>query len=97
MSKRRTSRIRRNERKTKSRPIFTGKVQMTRDGFIFVVIEGQEDVFVKASKTRQALPTRGQQPPPLAGPGNLTGPGTCHAHRAAHDNKTTCAAYTGRP
>ncbi|MGN0202374.1 MAG: ribonuclease R family protein [Candidatus Cryptobacteroides sp.] len=35
----------------------TGKVQMTRDGFVFVVIEGEpdNDVFVKASKTRGAL------------------------------------------
>ena len=37
-------------------PQFVGKVQMTREGFIFVIIEGQdEDVFVKASKTRHAL------------------------------------------
>ncbi|MCQ2176467.1 MAG: ribonuclease R [Bacteroidales bacterium] len=37
-------------------PEFIGKVQMTREGFIFVLIEGQEDdVFVKASKTRNAL------------------------------------------
>ena len=37
-------------------PEFVGKVQMTREGFIFVIIEGQdEDVFVKASKTRHAL------------------------------------------
>ena len=29
---------------------------MTRDGFIFVIVEGQdEDIFVKASKTRNAL------------------------------------------
>ncbi len=35
---------------------YVGKVQMTRDGFIFVVIEGQdEDIFVKAAKTRHAL------------------------------------------
>lgn len=36
----------------------TGKVQMSRDGFVFVVPEGDEkdnDVFVKASKTRGAL------------------------------------------
>ena len=40
----------------KSFPIFVGKVQMTREGFIFVIIEGQDDdVFVKASKTRHAL------------------------------------------
>lgn len=37
-------------------PQFTGKVQMTRDGYIFVIVEGQdEDIFVKASKTRRAL------------------------------------------
>ena len=36
----------------------TGKVQMSRDGFVFVVPEGGEkdnDVFVRASKTRGAL------------------------------------------
>ena len=55
MSKRRISRGRKNERKPKNRPTVTGRVQMTRDGFIFVVAEGQEDIFVKASKTRQAL------------------------------------------
>ena len=34
----------------------TGKVQMTREGFIFVIVEGEDnDVFVKASKTRGAL------------------------------------------
>lgn len=34
----------------------TGKVQMTREGFIFVIAEGEEnDVFVKASKTKGAL------------------------------------------
>ena len=47
---------------TKQRPVkkapsmYTGKVQMTRDGFIFVNVEGQdEDIFVKAAKTRHAL------------------------------------------
>ena len=40
----------------KQAPQFVGKVQMTRDGFAFVQIEGQdEDVFVKAAKTRRAL------------------------------------------
>lgn len=40
----------------KKSPIYVGKVQMTREGFIFVSIEGQDDdVFVKASKTRNAL------------------------------------------
>ena len=37
-------------------PQFTGKVQMTREGFIFVMVDGEdEDIFVKASKTRGAL------------------------------------------
>jgi len=42
--------------KKKSFPQYVGKVQMTREGFIFVIIDGQDDdVFVKASKTRHAL------------------------------------------
>ena len=37
-------------------PQFVGKVQMSREGFIFVVVEGeQDDIFVKATKTRNAL------------------------------------------
>ncbi|MBR5924031.1 MAG: ribonuclease R, partial [Bacteroidales bacterium] len=33
-----------------------GRVQMTREGFIFVIVDGQDDdIFVKASKTRNAL------------------------------------------
>ena len=37
-------------------PQYIGRVQMSREGFIFVMIDGQEDdVFVKASKTRHAL------------------------------------------
>ena len=38
-------------------PEVTGKVQMTRDGFVFVIVENEvdNDVFVKASKTRGAL------------------------------------------
>ena len=37
-------------------PQFIGKVQMGREGFIFVVVEGeQDDIFVKATKTRNAL------------------------------------------
>ena len=37
-------------------PQVVGKVQMTREGFAFVITEGEEDdVFVKASKTRGAL------------------------------------------
>ena len=37
-------------------PQVTGKVQMTREGYIFVIAEGDEDdVFVRESKTRGAL------------------------------------------
>ena len=37
-------------------PVYVGKVQMTREGFIFVMVDGLDgDVFVKASKTRHAL------------------------------------------
>ena len=37
-------------------PQETGTVQMTREGFVFVIVEGQsDDIFVKASKTRHAL------------------------------------------
>ena len=33
-----------------------GRAQMTREGFIFVIVEGQEDdIYVKASRTRHAL------------------------------------------
>ncbi|MBR5724419.1 MAG: RNB domain-containing ribonuclease [Bacteroidales bacterium] len=40
----------------KTFPQYVGKVQMTREGFIFVMIDGQDDdVFVKANKTRHAL------------------------------------------
>ena len=40
----------------KSLPEFEGRVQMTREGYAFVIIDGEEDdVFVKASKTRGAL------------------------------------------
>lgn len=40
----------------KAYPQVEGRVQMTREGYIFVVLEGEdEDVFVKASKTRHAL------------------------------------------
>ena len=40
----------------KNLPVYTGKVQMTRDGFIFVIVEGQdEDIYVKASRTKNAL------------------------------------------
>ena len=37
-------------------PEFTGRVQMTRDGYAFIIVDGEEDdIFVKASKTRGAL------------------------------------------
>ena len=42
--------------RSKTVPEYTGRVQMTREGFVFVLVEGQtDDIFVKASKTRQAL------------------------------------------
>ena len=57
--------MKRKIKKSKARgkkvfPQVTGKVQMTREGFIFVIPEVEEDaeredVFVKASKTRHAL------------------------------------------
>lgn len=51
--------IKRNSRKKMGKkifPQFIGRVQMTREGFVFVRVEGQdEDIFVKASKTRHAL------------------------------------------
>ena len=46
----------RGKKEKKVFPQMTGKVQMTREGYIFVMAEGDEDdVFVKASKTRGAL------------------------------------------
>ena len=46
----------RGRKEKKVFPQVTGKVQMTREGFAFVIVEGEEDdVFVKASKTRGAL------------------------------------------
>ena len=46
----------RGRRERKVFPMVTGKVQMTREGYAFVIVEGDEDdVFVKASKTRGAL------------------------------------------
>ena len=56
MSKRKNSPNRKNHKKVRTVPEFEGKVLMSRDGFAFVRIEGQEeDVYVKASKTRGAL------------------------------------------
>ena len=57
MSKRKKSPNRKNhKKKVRFVPEFEGKVLMSREGFAFVRIEGQEeDVYVKASKTRGAL------------------------------------------
>ncbi|MBR1887037.1 MAG: ribonuclease R [Bacteroidales bacterium] len=51
-------RARTQEKKSKKRivPEYVGTAMMSREGFIFVRVEGQEeDIFVKASKTRGAL------------------------------------------
>ena len=56
MSKRKNSPNRKNHKKARVVPEFEGRVLMSLEGFAFVRIEGQEeDVFVKASKTRGAL------------------------------------------
>lgn len=45
-----------NNEPKKNYPEYTGKVQMTREGYVFVIIEDMEDdVFVRANKTRGAL------------------------------------------
>ena len=56
MSRRKNSPNRKNHKKKRIVPEYVGKALMSREGFIFVRIEGQEDdVYVKASKTRGAL------------------------------------------
>ena len=56
MSRRKNSPNRKNHKKKRVIPEFEGKVLMSREGFIFVRVEGQEeDIFVKATKTRGAL------------------------------------------
>ena len=57
MARKRNSRARgRGKKERKVFPQVVGKVQMTREGYAFVIVEGdEEDVFVKASKTRGAL------------------------------------------
>ena len=56
MSKRKSSGRKGSGKVRKSVPVFEGRVQMTREGFIFVIVDGQDDdIFVKASKTRNAL------------------------------------------
>lgn len=56
---RRNNRSRNRKSRPSGRRVFpqcTGTVQMTREGFIFVIVDGEEDdVFVKSSKTRHAL------------------------------------------
>ena len=56
MSRRKNSPNRKNHKKKRIVPEYEGKVLMSREGFIFVRVEGQEDdIFVKATKTRGAL------------------------------------------
>ena len=46
----------RGKKEKKVFPQVVGRVQMTREGYAFIIIDGEEDdVFVKASKTRGAL------------------------------------------
>ena len=46
----------RGRKEKKVVPQFVGRVQMTREGFAFIIVDGEEDdIFVKASKTRGAL------------------------------------------
>ena len=46
----------RGKKEKKVFPIVEGRVQMIREGYAFIIVEGEEDdVFVKASKTRGAL------------------------------------------
>jgi len=56
MSRRKNSPNRKNHKNKRIVPEFEGRVQMSREGFAFVRVEGQEeDIFVKATKTRGAL------------------------------------------
>ena len=56
MSRRKNSPNRKNHKQKRIVPEYEGKVLMSREGYIFVRVEGQEeDIFVKASKTRGAL------------------------------------------
>ena len=59
MSRRKNSQAKGRGRGRKEKKIFpqvVGKVQMTREGFAFIIVDGEDDdVFVKASKTRGAL------------------------------------------
>ncbi|MBQ9311335.1 MAG: RNB domain-containing ribonuclease [Bacteroidales bacterium] len=56
MRKKNSSRKGSGRKQKKVFPILEGRVQMTREGFIFVIVDGQDDdIYVKASKTRNAL------------------------------------------
>ena len=56
MSKRKNSPNRKNHKKKHIVPEYEGIVQMSREGFAFIRIDGQDDdVYVKANKTRGAL------------------------------------------
>ena len=56
MSRRKHKGAEKKARKKKFIPEYEGVAAMSREGFVFVRIEGQEeDVYVKASKTRGAL------------------------------------------
>ena len=56
MSRRKNSPNRKNHKSKRIVPEYEGKALMSREGFIFVRVEGQEeDIYVKASKTRGAL------------------------------------------
>ena len=57
MARKRSSHGRgRGKKEKKVFPQVVGRVQMTREGYAFVIVEGDDDdVFVKASKTRGAL------------------------------------------
>jgi len=53
---RRRGRDNRDNGKKKVFPQQIGRVQMTREGYVFVIVEGEkDDIFVKATKTRGAL------------------------------------------
>jgi ribonuclease R len=53
---RRRGRENRDNNRNKVLAQVVGRVQMTREGYVFVIVEGEEDdIFVKATKTRGAL------------------------------------------
>ena len=54
--RRRKDRRKKEKKEKRSYPEFVGRVQMTREGYAFVIVDGEDDdIFVKASKTRGAL------------------------------------------